>query len=59
MFNSVIREKLVQILEKHSLKIKKNVILKFASVKDQIQRSENAKDAGLHFQSSRSNLQSH
>ena len=59
MFNSVRREKLVQNLEKHSLKMKKNVIQKFASVKDQIQRSENTKDAGLHFQSSRSNLQSH
>ena len=42
LFKSVIREKLVQKLEKHSLKI---------------QRSENTKDAELHFKSSRRNLQ--
>ena len=44
LFKSVSREKLVQKLEKHSLKI---------------QRSENTKDSGLRFKSSRSNLQSH
>ena len=70
MLNPENREKLVQKLKKHprpenvnSLKIKKcnpGIIVELnSSVNKQIQRSENTKDAGLRFKSSRSNLQSH